>query len=258
MKRTAFRAQPHARSQGRSSLPFCTDSSCAGLGYTASRGVGPRLVAYQRACATPSATARVGAWLPPGFASLRWCREASRVGFKIHVKSARTSVRADDVRVVPSQSLDCLRSPNDRFKELYGRGRRSRAAACPSLWSDAAELSLFFRRAVAGEELSGQGTEQNDVSCFTLPCDWPHYGRTAFGPQQNCRTEGVTMHPNEYFGVLERAISQLRETLAAQDNPVRTPPIEYLDELQAAVEAVGRAIKDERWVRAGAVEFQGE
>jgi len=68
----------------------------------------------------------------------------------------------------------------------------------------------------------------------------------------------VTMHPNEYFGVLERAISQLRETLAAQDNPVRTPPIEYLDELQTAVEAVGRAIKDERWVRAGAVEFQGE
>jgi len=73
------------------------------------------------------------------------------------------------------------------------------------------------------------------------------------------------MHPNEYFGVLERAIAQLRETLAAQDNPVRTPhnpvrmpPIEYLDELQAAVEAVGRAIKDERWARAGAVEFQGE
>jgi hypothetical protein len=67
------------------------------------------------------------------------------------------------------------------------------------------------------------------------------------------------MYPNEYFGVLERAIAQLRETLAAQDNPVRTaPPIEYLDRLQAAVEAVGRAIKDERWARAGAVEFQGE
>jgi hypothetical protein len=66
------------------------------------------------------------------------------------------------------------------------------------------------------------------------------------------------MHPNEYFGVLERAIAQLRETLAVQDNPVRSPPIEYLDELQAAVEAVGRAIKDERWARAGAVEFQGE
>jgi hypothetical protein len=67
------------------------------------------------------------------------------------------------------------------------------------------------------------------------------------------------MYPNEYFGVLERAIAQLRETLATQDNPVRTtPPIEYLDRLQAAAEAVGRAIKDERWARAGAVEFQGE
>jgi hypothetical protein len=38
---------------------------------------------------------------------------------------------------------------------------------------------------------------------------------------------------------------------------IRRVPV-YLDRLQAAVEAVGRAIKDERWARAGAVEFQGE
>ena len=55
---------------------------------------------------------------------------------------------------------------------------------------------------------------------------------------------------------LERAISQLRETLGI-DQP-REMTTEYLVELQATVEAVGRAIIEERWAREGYSEFLGE
>jgi hypothetical protein len=59
---------------------------------------------------------------------------------------------------------------------------------------------------------------------------------------------------NEHRGDLERAIALLRETLGI-DREMTTA---YLVELQAAVEAVGRAIKEERWARDGYSEFLGE
>jgi hypothetical protein len=59
---------------------------------------------------------------------------------------------------------------------------------------------------------------------------------------------------NEHRGDLERAVALLRETLGI-DREMTTA---YLVELQAAVEAVGRAIKEERWARDGYSEFLGE
>jgi hypothetical protein len=59
---------------------------------------------------------------------------------------------------------------------------------------------------------------------------------------------------NEHRGDLERAVALLCETLGI-DREMTTA---YLVELQAAVEAVGRAIKEERWARDGYNEFLGE
>jgi cyanophycinase-like exopeptidase len=59
---------------------------------------------------------------------------------------------------------------------------------------------------------------------------------------------------NERLADLERAITQLREMLGI-DREMTTA---YLVELQAAVEVVGRAIKEERWAREGYSEFLGE
>jgi hypothetical protein len=59
---------------------------------------------------------------------------------------------------------------------------------------------------------------------------------------------------NERLGDHERAITQLREMLGI-DREMTTA---YLVELQAAVETVGRAIKEERWAREGYSEFLGE
>jgi hypothetical protein len=59
---------------------------------------------------------------------------------------------------------------------------------------------------------------------------------------------------NERRGDLEGAITQLRETLGI-DREMTTA---FLVELQAAVEALGRAIKEERWAREGYSEFLGE
>jgi hypothetical protein len=55
---------------------------------------------------------------------------------------------------------------------------------------------------------------------------------------------------------LEYEINQLREMLAIDH--LREMTTAYLIELQAAVEAVGRAIKEERWAREGYSEFLGE
>ena len=54
---------------------------------------------------------------------------------------------------------------------------------------------------------------------------------------------------------LERAITRLREMLGIDRGQITTA---YLAELQAAAEAVGRAIKEERWAREGYSEFLGE
>jgi hypothetical protein len=59
---------------------------------------------------------------------------------------------------------------------------------------------------------------------------------------------------SECRGDLEGAIAKLRETLRI-DREMTTA---FLVELQAAVEAVGRAVKEERWARAGYSEFLGE
>jgi hypothetical protein len=56
---------------------------------------------------------------------------------------------------------------------------------------------------------------------------------------------------NQHLGDLDRAISQLREILGIDQSPKMTTA--YLVELQAAVEVVGRAIKEERWAREGLV-----
>jgi hypothetical protein len=61
---------------------------------------------------------------------------------------------------------------------------------------------------------------------------------------------------NGRLGDLERAISQLREMLGTDQPPEMTTA--HLIELQAAVEAAGRAIKEERWAREGYSEFLGE
>ena len=55
---------------------------------------------------------------------------------------------------------------------------------------------------------------------------------------------------------LERKINRLREMLAIDHTQEMTSA--YLIDLQAAVEAVGRAIKEERWAREGYSEFLGE
>jgi hypothetical protein len=82
------------------------------------------------------------------------------------------------------------------------------------------------------------------------------------------QTEDVTMLHNfldqfrerksatsdERRGDLECAITRLREMLGIN----REMTTAYLVELQAAVEAVGRAIKDEQWAREGYSEFLGE
>jgi hypothetical protein len=52
---------------------------------------------------------------------------------------------------------------------------------------------------------------------------------------------------NEHRRDLEGAITQLRELLGIN----RGMTTAYLIELQAAVEAAGRAIKEERWAREG-------
>ena len=61
---------------------------------------------------------------------------------------------------------------------------------------------------------------------------------------------------NGRLGNLERAISRLRQNLGI-DQP-REMTTAYLVELQAAVEALGREIKEERWAREGYSEFLGE
>jgi hypothetical protein len=55
---------------------------------------------------------------------------------------------------------------------------------------------------------------------------------------------------------LEHQINRLREMLTVDHTREMTSA--YLIELQAAVEAVGRAIKEERWAREGYSEFLGE
>jgi hypothetical protein len=61
---------------------------------------------------------------------------------------------------------------------------------------------------------------------------------------------------NGRLGDLECAISQLRQNLGI-DQP-REMTTAYLVELQATVETLGRAIKEERWAREGYSEFLGE
>jgi hypothetical protein len=68
--------------------------------------------------------------------------------------------------------------------------------------------------------------------------------------------DGKSATINEACIDLERAITQLRETLPIDHTREMTTA--YLVELQAVVEAVGRAIKEERWAREGYSEFLGE
>jgi hypothetical protein len=68
------------------------------------------------------------------------------------------------------------------------------------------------------------------------------------------------MAPNENLDDLERAIGQLRKCvkmLAVKSNKTAIS-IEYLVKLQADIEAIGMAIKEERWEREGSYEFLGE
>jgi hypothetical protein len=60
---------------------------------------------------------------------------------------------------------------------------------------------------------------------------------------------------HELLAGLERAMGQVHDMLAT-----RLPEVTsiYLLQLQTAVEALGIAIKEERWVREGRVEFLGE
>jgi hypothetical protein len=60
---------------------------------------------------------------------------------------------------------------------------------------------------------------------------------------------------DELSADLEQAMSQVHEMLADKP-PVMTTA--YLLQLQTAVEALGIAIRENRWVREGQIEFQGE
>jgi hypothetical protein len=70
------------------------------------------------------------------------------------------------------------------------------------------------------------------------------------------------MVPNVNLHDLECAVGQLREcvkTLAVENQTgPATISIEDLVKLRADVDAIGRAIEDERWAREGSKEFQGE
>jgi hypothetical protein len=72
---------------------------------------------------------------------------------------------------------------------------------------------------------------------------------------QNFLDQSHERKPPNSSDDLERAITQLRETLGINRGKMTTA---YLVELQAGVEAVGRAIKEERWAREVYSEFQGE
>jgi hypothetical protein len=61
-----------------------------------------------------------------------------------------------------------------------------------------------------------------------------------------------TNHPPREF---EQAVAQLQEALAAEKRLGQS--IEFLVQLQVAIEAAGRAVRDERRAREGHV-FQGE
>jgi hypothetical protein len=60
---------------------------------------------------------------------------------------------------------------------------------------------------------------------------------------------------DELLADLERAMSQVHDMLAARLPEMTTT---YLLQLQTTVGALGIAIKEERWVREGRVEFLGE
>jgi hypothetical protein len=69
-----------------------------------------------------------------------------------------------------------------------------------------------------------------------------------------CATGGMSMQTNEPYD-LEHAIARLQEALAAGSRLDQS--VESLIQLQAAIEAAGRAVRDERWARENYV-FQGE
>jgi hypothetical protein len=71
---------------------------------------------------------------------------------------------------------------------------------------------------------------------------------------QFCESKPAT--GNEHLGDLDRAIHQLCEMLGVRQPGEMTTA--HLVELKAAVEAVGRAITEERWAREGYSEFLGE
>jgi hypothetical protein len=60
---------------------------------------------------------------------------------------------------------------------------------------------------------------------------------------------------DEFLADLELTMSQVHDMLAARLPEMTTT---YLIQLQMAVEALGIAIKEQRWVREGRVEFLGE
>ncbi len=72
---------------------------------------------------------------------------------------------------------------------------------------------------------------------------------------QNFLDQSHERKPTTSKDDLERAINRLREMLGRDRGKMTTG---YLVELQAAAEAVGRAIKEERWAREGYSEFLGE
>ena len=60
---------------------------------------------------------------------------------------------------------------------------------------------------------------------------------------------------DELLADLERTMAHVHEMLAGRLPEMTTA---YLLQLQTAVEALGIAIKEERWVRDGQIEFLGE
>jgi hypothetical protein len=60
---------------------------------------------------------------------------------------------------------------------------------------------------------------------------------------------------DELLADFERAMTHVHEMLADRLPEMTTA---YLLQLQTAVEALGIAIKEERWVREGQIEFLGE
>ena len=93
MRHIALRARRQARNRGWFTSTFGVALSRVNSGFAGLCDVDPRLVAHRPAGTGPAAASRAGAWLPPGFATSTWSRQAS--SFSCARSSRNASCRAE-------------------------------------------------------------------------------------------------------------------------------------------------------------------